>query len=227
MSTAAKQALVMLVGGVLIASIILRLARKRLLSTRYAIGWLVIGALVAVAAALMPFFGRLGRLANMTPTAVLLTMISLLLSLMYRKAEYPLKIVEIDNEKKLSAMLGDDPTIVSIEATPDIELIAADRFAAETHFNKVYDAWCESDSLTDLGANMTTALLNWFRYCEIGELAIEDNIRFFGSTLLASPPISPYAFGTPGLIEKSSISLLSKNPAPSTTRHEPKLVFSV
>ncbi len=69
----------MLVGGVLIASIILRLARKRLLSTRYAIGWLVIGALVAIAATLMPFVGRLGRLANMTPTAVLLTMSSVLL----------------------------------------------------------------------------------------------------------------------------------------------------
>jgi len=72
MSTAAKQALVLLVGGLLIGAVILRLARKRLLSTRYAIGWLVIGGMVAVAAALMPFVGRLGRLANMTPTAVLL-----------------------------------------------------------------------------------------------------------------------------------------------------------
>ncbi|MFN8024086.1 MAG: DUF2304 domain-containing protein [Acidimicrobiales bacterium] len=79
MSTTAKQALVMLVGGLVITSIILRLARRRLLSTRYAVGWLVIGGLVAVAAVLMPFVGRLGRLANMTPTAVLLTMSSVLL----------------------------------------------------------------------------------------------------------------------------------------------------
>ena len=79
MSTTAKQALVLAVGGVLIMLFVLRLARRRLLSTRYAIGWLGVGALVAVAAALMPFVGRLGRLANMTPTAVLLTMSSILL----------------------------------------------------------------------------------------------------------------------------------------------------
>jgi hypothetical protein len=79
MSTTAKQALVLAFGGFVIVLVILRLARRRLLSTRYAIGWLSVGALVAVAAALMPFVGRIGRLANMTPTAVLLTMSSLLL----------------------------------------------------------------------------------------------------------------------------------------------------
>lgn len=79
MSTTAKQALVLAIGGILIMLFVLRLARRRLLSTRYAIGWLVVGLLVAVAAALMPFVGRLGRLANMTPTAVLLTMSSILL----------------------------------------------------------------------------------------------------------------------------------------------------
>ena len=79
MSTTAKQALVLALGGLLITAFILRLARRRLLSTRYAIGWLGIGALVAIAAALMPFVGRLGRLANMTPTAVLLTISSVLL----------------------------------------------------------------------------------------------------------------------------------------------------
>jgi hypothetical protein len=79
MSTTAKQALVLAFGGFIIMLVILRLARRRLLSTRYAIGWLSVGGLVAVAAALMPFVGRIGRLANMTPTAVLLTMSSLLL----------------------------------------------------------------------------------------------------------------------------------------------------
>lgn len=79
MSTTAKQALVLAIGGVLIMLFVLRLARRRLLTTRYAIGWLVVGLLVAMAASLMPFVGRLGRLANMTPTAVLLTMSSLLL----------------------------------------------------------------------------------------------------------------------------------------------------
>jgi hypothetical protein len=79
MSTAVKQALVLAVGGLLIASVILRLARRRLLTTRYALGWLGVGLLITVAAALLPFVGRLGRLANMTPTAVLLTMSSVIL----------------------------------------------------------------------------------------------------------------------------------------------------
>ena len=34
---------------------------------------------------------------------------------------------------------------------------------------------------------------------------------------LASPPTSSKAFGTPGFIEKSSISLLSTKPVPGTT----------
>lgn len=106
------------------------------------------------------------------------TMISLLLSLLFRRAQYPLTIIEIDNEKKLSAMLPEGEKVISINATQDIEQIAEDRFAAETHFNRVYDAWGKGDSLTDLGANMTTALLNWFKYCEIGELAAEDSINF-------------------------------------------------
>jgi Uncharacterized conserved protein (DUF2304) len=79
MSTAAKQAIVLAGGGLLISAFILTLARRRLLSTRYAIGWLVVGGLIVTAAALLPFVGRIGRLANMTPTAVLLTMSSVLL----------------------------------------------------------------------------------------------------------------------------------------------------
>ncbi|MEI6402994.1 MAG: DUF2304 domain-containing protein [Actinomycetota bacterium] len=79
MSTTAKQALVLAIGGLVILLFILRLARRRLLTTRYALGWLGVGLLIAAAAVLMPFVGRLGRLANMTPTAVLLTISSVLL----------------------------------------------------------------------------------------------------------------------------------------------------
>ena len=46
---------------------------------------------------------------------------------------------------------------------------------------------------------------------------IELSILLPGSTELASPPISPYIFGNPGLTEKSSISLFNRNPAPFTT----------
>jgi putative Ca2+/H+ antiporter (TMEM165/GDT1 family) len=79
MSTTVKQALVLALGGSGIMLLILRLARRRLLTTRYALGWLAVGAVVALAAVTMPFVGRLGKLANITPTAVLLMISSVLL----------------------------------------------------------------------------------------------------------------------------------------------------
>jgi putative Ca2+/H+ antiporter (TMEM165/GDT1 family) len=79
MSTTVKQALVLALGGLGIMLLILRLARRRLLTTRYALGWLAVGAVVALAAVTMPFVGRLGKLANITPTAVLLMISSVLL----------------------------------------------------------------------------------------------------------------------------------------------------
>ena len=46
---------------------------------------------------------------------------------------------------------------------------------------------------------------------------IELSILFPGLIELASPPIAPYIFGTPGLMLKSSISSFRKKPAPPTT----------
>jgi hypothetical protein len=79
MSTSVKQALVLALGGGVIVLVILGLARRRLLTTRYALGWLGVGMLVALAALTMPFVGRLGKVANITPTAVLLMISSVLL----------------------------------------------------------------------------------------------------------------------------------------------------
>src|SRR5262249_24590316 len=79
MSNSVKQALVLAVGGVLIALFILRLARRRLLTTRYAVGWLVVGLIVALAAVSTPFVGKLGRFAGITPTGVLLIISSVVL----------------------------------------------------------------------------------------------------------------------------------------------------
>ena len=45
---------------------------------------------------------------------------------------------------------------------------------------------------------------------------IELNGRLAGSIAFASLPSNPNIFGTPGLLEKSSISLLSMKPAPVT-----------
>ena len=50
---------------------------------------------------------------------------------------------------------------------------------------------------------------------------IELNILFSGSIALISPPIKPYMLGKPGFIEKSSISLLKKNPNSSEISFEP------
>jgi Uncharacterized conserved protein (DUF2304) len=79
MSTSVKQALVLALGGVVIVLVILALTRRRLLTTRYTLGWLGVGALVALAAVTLPFVGRLGKVANITPTAVLLMISSVLL----------------------------------------------------------------------------------------------------------------------------------------------------
>jgi len=79
MSTTVKQALVLAFGGLGLAVVILRLARRRLLTTRYAFGWLGVGVLVVLAAAAMPFVSDLGRVANITPTAVLLMVSSAVL----------------------------------------------------------------------------------------------------------------------------------------------------
>ena len=46
---------------------------------------------------------------------------------------------------------------------------------------------------------------------------IEDSMRLPGSIAFASPCTSPNWFGLPGLAAKSSISSLSRKPAPATT----------
>jgi hypothetical protein len=63
----------------LTVGVVMRLARRRLLTTRYALGWLGVGVFITVAAVLMPFVGRLGEIADITPTAVLLILSSVTL----------------------------------------------------------------------------------------------------------------------------------------------------
>jgi hypothetical protein len=56
---------------------------------------------------------------------------------------------------------------------------------------------------------------------------IDDSGRLPGAMALASPPTTPNMLGAPGLAEKSSISSLSRKPAPSTTTPEPNQPFRV
>lgn len=106
------------------------------------------------------------------------SMVALLMTLVFDHAEHPLRVVEIDNQRKLTSMLGGDRVDLSLAAAPDLQVVSRDRHAAAAFYNPVYHEWSRGDSLTDLGANVTTSLMAWFRQSEIGELAAEDQIEF-------------------------------------------------
>lgn len=106
------------------------------------------------------------------------SMISLVMTLVFDNARFPLRVIEIDNQRKLSSVLGSDRIDLSLAAAPDLLEVSRSRHAAESFYNPVYMEWAKGDSVTDLGANVTTSLMAWFRQCEIGELAAEDLIDF-------------------------------------------------
>ena len=72
MSTGLKQGLVLAGGDVVLIVVVFMLARRRLMTTRYALGWMLIGLLVLVGAFVTNLVGEVGRVAGMTPTAVFL-----------------------------------------------------------------------------------------------------------------------------------------------------------
>lgn len=79
MGTAAKQALILTVGGFALAGVIVWLVRHRLVTTRYALGWLAIAVFVVVGAMFSGFVSSFGEFAGMTPTAVLLAVATVVL----------------------------------------------------------------------------------------------------------------------------------------------------
>lgn len=105
------------------------------------------------------------------------SMISLMQTMIYDNAGYDLKLVEIDNERKLSALLGDRVDL-PLDAFVRISDASRDRHAHESYYNKVYGMMTEADSLIDFGANVTTTFFDWFSQCEMGHFAAEDNISF-------------------------------------------------
>lgn len=88
-----------------------------------------------------------------------------------------LVVIEIDNEAKLHATMKERVNF-SLRAAPDLSSIARDRRAMERYFNPVFQWWCVGDSLTDLGANVTTPIFDWMRTTAVPELAAERNIHF-------------------------------------------------
>lgn len=105
------------------------------------------------------------------------SMISLMQTMIYDNAGYPLKLVEIDNERKLSALLGQRVDL-PLNAFVPISDASRDRHAAQSYYNKVYGMMTLSDSLIDFGANVTTTFFEWYEQCEMGYFAAEDNIAF-------------------------------------------------
>ncbi|MCV9963748.1 hypothetical protein OIU34_17880 [Pararhizobium sp. BT-229] len=105
------------------------------------------------------------------------SMISLMQTMIYDNAGYPLRLVEIDNERKLSALLGSRVDL-PLNAFVRISETSRDRHAAESYYNKVYGMMTEADSLIDFGANVTTTFFEWFEQCEMGHFSAEDNIAF-------------------------------------------------
>ncbi len=72
MSATVKQALVIAAGGVALGILVLFLARRRLITLRFAVGWLGIAGVAILAAVLAPLVNPLADVFQMTGTAVFL-----------------------------------------------------------------------------------------------------------------------------------------------------------
>lgn len=105
------------------------------------------------------------------------SLIALMQTMIYDNAEVPLRLIEIDYERKLSSILG-DRVDQPIDVAVKLDDTARDRFAAVDHYNKAYERMAEADSLIDLGANVTTSFFDWYKHNNIGHLAAEDDIGF-------------------------------------------------
>jgi hypothetical protein len=105
------------------------------------------------------------------------SMISLLQTMIYDNAGYPLRLVEIDNQRKLSSILGERVDL-SLDAYANIADVSRNRHLAESFYNPVYLEMAKADSLIDFGANVTTPFLEWFKNCEMDVFAAQDGIGF-------------------------------------------------
>lgn len=105
------------------------------------------------------------------------SLLSQLIVMAYDQGKRPLTVIEVDNQRKLTATLRNRVNL-SLDAGPSIAAAAKSRLAGESFLNEAYAAWTERDSLTDLGANVTTLLMEWFQVNEAYELAAEDDVHF-------------------------------------------------
>ena len=71
MSNVAVQALLVALGGVMLLIVVFLLARRGLLSLRYALGWMAVSLLLLVAALLLGLMGGISHALPITPTGLL------------------------------------------------------------------------------------------------------------------------------------------------------------
>lgn len=105
------------------------------------------------------------------------SLIAQIMVIAHDQAARGLRVVEIDHQRKLTHVFGDRVDL-SLAAGAGVGALTANHRAGETFFNDAYGHWAAGDSLTDLGANVTTPLLEWFRHCDVATLANEDSIGF-------------------------------------------------
>lgn len=79
MSVGLRQALILAASGILLVVVIIALVRRRLITTRYALGWLAIALFVVLGAAFTNAVSSVGDISGMTPTAVFLAVATVVL----------------------------------------------------------------------------------------------------------------------------------------------------
>lgn len=89
-----------------------------------------------------------------------------------------IQVVEVDHQRRLSGLLGEERISVSLPASASIAESSANRWLNESRYNSAYSVWASGDSITDLGANTTTSLMDWARHNTVREFAREDGVAF-------------------------------------------------
>lgn len=69
-----KQELLIIAAGIALGALVLAIARRRLLTVRYTVGWVLLAVVVVVVALLTPFIEPIANWFGMTATGVLLFM---------------------------------------------------------------------------------------------------------------------------------------------------------